>query len=380
MTIKRMLGCLVCVCLIMGMCGGKAADASSNCYAGDASASAPVVWQSNTGKMQIYLKVPQMLRPDAEQFYLIDVTPRLFTKDEMLRVLQAFDPDAAKITGQYKEPYRNYMVLEMKNKELTLTASGDRDNKTWSNVRLQCAWNNAEYITGSMQILQRWHDGNAAHCQYTLEEARSLADGVAAAIAPDYAYSAWGLMVLIPRNGEDTGNDNYDYIEGYSFCYTPVMEGVHIPYTPDEDESEGLTLLPVRLPRLYVKIMDSGLYEVVWEGAQDVGAKTPVKALLPDAQILDIAQSILPLAHMDLEQSLGDAAALVVEKIQLSYCRVQRRDQPGQYVMTPVWDFFGYSAEKTQDGALRLHNINPNVSLLTLNAIDGTVIDQHYGY
>lgn len=34
-----------------------------------------------------------------------------------------------------------------------------------------------------------------------------------------------------------------------------------------------------------------------------------------------------------------DAAALVVDRIQLNYCRVQRRDKPGQFVLTPVWDF-----------------------------------------
>ena len=185
---------------------------------------------------------------------------------------------------------------------------------------------------------------------------------------------------MYPRDGSDTGNDDYDFIEGYSFCYTPIMEGIQVPYTPDENEGDSLTLLPVRLPRLYIKIMDSGLYEIVWEGAQDVGEKTPAPALLPDEQILAVAQSILPLAHMDLEQSLGDAAALVVEKIQLSYCRVQRRDKPGQYVMTPVWDFFGYRAQENGDGTLRVLEVCPNTVLLTLNAIDGTVVDRHYGY
>ena len=207
-----------------------------------------------------------------------------------------------------------------------------------------------------------------------------MADRTAVAIAPDYTYSAWGFIELYPRDGSDTGNDDYDFIEGYSFCYTPIMEGIQVPYTPDENEGDSLTLLPVRLPRLYIKIMDSGLYEIVWEGAQDVGEKTPAPALLPDEQILAVAQSILPLAHMDLEQSLGDAAALVVEKIQLSYCRVQRRDKPGQYVMTPVWDFFGYRAQENGDGTLRVLEVCPNTVLLTLNAIDGTVVDRHYGY
>lgn len=158
------------------------------------------------------------------------------------------------------------------------------------------------------------------------------------------------------------------------------MEGVQAPYTPIEDEAEGLTLLPVRLPRLYIRIFDDGLREIVWEGAQNVGEKTPVTQLMPFEQVLKIAKSLLPLAHMDWEQSEGDAAAMKLEKIQLSYCRVQRRDKPGEFVMTPVWDFFGNLAQENQDGTLHLLNYNASMVLLTINALDGTVIDRRYGY
>ena len=89
---------------------------------------------------------------------------------------------------------------------------------------------------------------------------------------------------------------------------------------------------------------------------------------------------ILPLAHMEHEKYYENAAVLIVDKIQLNYCRVQRRDKPGQFVMTPVWDFFGSRAVENEDGTMRLFDINPNNSLLTVNAIDGTVIDRNYGY
>ena len=49
-------------------------------------------------------------------------------------------------------------------------------------------------------------------------------------------------------------------------------------------------------------------------------------------------------------------------------------------MLTPAWDFFGYRAQENQNGTLTLHDIHPNKTLLTVNAIDGTVIDRHYGY
>ena len=126
--------------------------------------------------------------------------------------------------------------------------------------------------------------------------------------------------------------------------------------------------------------MDTGIYEIRWYGAQDIGKKAPVAALLPFEKIYEIAQMILPLAHMEHEKYYENAAVLIVDKIQLNYCRVQRRDKPGQFVMTPVWDFFGSRAVENEDGTMRLFDINPNNSLLTVNAIDGTVIDRNYGY
>ena len=37
-------------------------------------------------------------------------------------------------------------------------------------------------------------------------------------------------------------------------------------------------------------------------------------------------------------------------------------------------------AIENKDGTVRLCDINPNNSLLTVNAIDGTMIDRNYGY
>lgn len=337
-------------------------------------------WQSNSGKMQIYLNDVSVICPETERLYQIDVTPRLFEKEEMLRLLNAFQPEITEINAEYKTPYKNFMRLTLNTDQVALRASGDKDNGTWSNVSVSCKKNDNQYITAGMRLLQRYHEGNAYHCRYTMEEAKKIADAVAATIAPDYAYSDWGLTELYPRDGSDTRVDDYNYIEGYTFCYTPVMEGVQVTYTPIEDESEGLTLLPVRLPRLFIRIFDDGLREIVWDGAHNVGAKTPVAQMMPFEQIMEIAKSILPLAHMYWEQSAGDAAAMKLEKIELSYCRVQRRDKPGEFVMTPAWDFFGKLAQENQDGTLHLLDYNVSMALLTINAMDGTVIDRRYGY
>ena len=87
-------------------------------------------------------------------------------------------------------------------------------------------------------------------------------------------------------------------------------------------------------------------------------------------QIMTIAAQLLPLKYQFQEQHLAsrnqDANRLTVGCITLSYSRVQNRNNPTGFLMTPVWDF--------------LNAENPAESLLTISAVDGTVIDRGFGY
>lgn len=58
----------------------------------------------------------------------------------------------------------------------------------------------------------------------------------------------------------------------------------------------------------------------------------------------------------------------------IAWCWVQMKDNPNRYQLVPVWDFIG-SRTIGQE-----YCNETNDSLLTINAIDGTVIDRDYGY
>lgn len=60
--------------------------------------------------------------------------------------------------------------------------------------------------------------------------------------------------------------------------------------------------------------------------------------------------------------------------------RVLSRNQPDVCELIPVWDFIGrVYMDNTATGRHVEHSWAQN-SLLTINAIDGTVIDRSYGY
>ena len=88
----------------------------------------------------------------------------------------------------------------------------------------------------------------------------------------------------------------------------------------------------------------------------------------------DVAKTILPLTLSHLERE-GKNVHASVYRISFGYARIDRMDAPYQYKLVPVWDFFG-----VVDDDSRKEYAMDNYSLLTINAIDGTVIDRSYGY
>ncbi len=77
----------------------------------------------------------------------------------------------------------------------------------------------------------------------------------------------------------------------------------------------------------------------------------------------------MPLQYQYLEAN-GDVG-LHVYRIDLGYMAILQRDTLN-FALTPVWNFYGYDVPLDP-----YMNARP---LLTVNAVDGTVIDLTYGY
>ena len=72
-----------------------------------------------------------------------------------------------------------------------------------------------------------------------------------------------------------------------------------------------------------------------------------------------------------------------ITRIQLGLARIALKDNLNEYLLVPVWDFFGscetvYKEDNKEEQIEK--NIDTNNSFMTINAIDGTVIDRSIGY
>lgn len=125
--------------------------------------------------------------------------------------------------------------------------------------------------------------------------------------------------------------------------------------------------------RTHVYVDAEGIFRLVYDYpaeikaplAQDVG-------LLPFEQIMSVFERIVPLSIASAER--GENNMLSIDRITLGYMGTPMKDEPSRYQLIPVWDFFG---TRSVSGEVYSQYLEP---LITINAMDGTVIDRKYGY
>ena len=228
-------------------------------------------------------------------------------------------------------------------------------------------------------------DGKALGCSITLEEARAYADAEVQSVCPDYALTAYGQLPA-PKPGNSqmpaagTGNPQY-----YIFRYTRHINGIPVNddyggegVRNDYDYTSGLGVITVIVD-------DDGVCFLGYYNPYDLGPTIQADCdLLSFSQIMDIFAKVglLSIQHLERNADLQENT-LQVYKIQLGYMAVRQPDNVNAYYYVPVWDFYGYRvlfgtggyAHGKDDGFVMQGN-----SELTINAIDGTIIDRRYGY
>lgn len=258
------------------------------------------------------------------------------------------------------------------------------DSYTLRGCELYALGNTANYLSVACQST-RWHgqeyyltnrisitndEGGFSQNAGTAEDARKLADQL--------VLSVWSDMVFDSIAPALAGmNDRYQGQYGYRVYYRREVNGV--PVTPvsmqiwqSRLEEAGFTP-PLPYERLFVDVDAEGIFRLVYDYpaeikaplAQDVG-------LLPFEQIMSVFERIAPLSIASAER--GENNMLSIDRITLGYMGTPMKDEPSRYQLIPVWDFFG---TRSVSGEVYSQYLEP---LVTINAMDGTVIDRKYGY
>jgi len=329
------------------------------------------IFTSNTGKTIITIEADVEI-PDVEKISVLNIRPAIFTVGDVRAVAEAcFTVPYSEIPDsleRYQTPdpkVPDVALHDLQIRQQEVNADGLRENLFYTQ-RFQVDGTPRE---GMIEFTNAAHyygyhtGGEIPGASSEAAQARALE--IAHHIAPEFEL-AYADRTCNMRDG---------MMSGSRFIFTRSYGGVPSIYTSKDcttyDNLADTYIRKIPYELLYIIVDDvSGVY-VHWRSPHTmIGVETESTALLSFGEIMDIAESILPLkyAHQEkyLEARRQDAYRLTVNRITLGYTRIQSRDDPEQYLFVPVWDFF--DAE------------DPQTSLLTINAVDGTVIHRGYGY
>lgn len=139
------------------------------------------------------------------------------------------------------------------------------------------------------------------------------------------------------------------------------------------DERTGERLAPSwPYERVMFIIDDTGIVEFLWESPYEVTEQMVENTkLMPFEDIQAIFSTMILVTHA--QHGVDVKLAFSIDRVRLGMMRIQDKNSPGTGLIVPVWDFFGTMALGGQD-------LLTERSHLTINAIDGSIIDRMQGY
>lgn len=222
--------------------------------------------------------------------------------------------------------------------------------------------------------------------EFSLEKGKKIIAPFVEVLAKDLTLIDIGVMGDIENN-----EDPRPY--GYVFIYKRILNGVASNYVllPSDgwrgaavanridvafNEELSYSTPPVE-EELIISITEDGVYYLRNTSPRKVKEVLSCEAsLLPFEQIKDrFNKYILMHGFSDIHK-----IALEIKKAKLGMMDIRVADKGKQYVSIPVWDFYGDYKINTSTNNEFVETNEPFQVLLTINAIDGSIIDRTKGY
>jgi len=129
-------------------------------------------------------------------------------------------------------------------------------------------------------------------------------------------------------------------------------------------------------------VSNNGIEEVLVNGNLTLSDKITENApLMGFDEIKERAEEYFFLRYQSVNQSdsnTTDKRIIYIDRINLGYMQITAQNSSKQ-TLIPVWDFFGWE-EIVNAETINQVTINGQTSYLTINAIDGSIIDRSLGY
>ncbi|WP_238883393.1 DUF6034 family protein [Clostridium sp. YIM B02551] len=231
----------------------------------------------------------------------------------------------------------------------------------------------ARIINHDSTQVYKFHEytgSSARGMKMSLEEVKKLAQDTLSSIGvTDLKLTEINLATLMPLTKEDDPNKMN---QAYGLWFTRDVAGV--PTTLDLAEEKLQNDESYGYERLFMLIDDTGVIEFHWQSpAKVTGTISSDAKIKPFNDIMEIFKKQFFIRYAQSDKN-SENTAYNINRITFGMTRVNVKGKEGEFTMVPVWDFFG--SESSKDGKVD-HTYN---SFMTINAIDGSIIDRTQGY
>jgi hypothetical protein len=183
-------------------------------------------------------------------------------------------------------------------------------------------------------------------------------------------------------------------LHAYELKFVRAVGGVPVSYTDnliqgepsDTDELDKNTGAKLSVLWAYESVSfiinDTGVVVFEWESPYEIlETIAESAALLPFSDVQDIFKTMM-LVH-NATQVEGQRMQYNITRAELSLTRIMEKNSPNTALLVPVWDFYGtVDIEFTGADGIKTSSVwnSGHISHLTINAVDGSIIDRTQGY
>ena len=387
-TLSKLLVLLVLICLLVM----SAASALAQSIPDQVQSPEHVTgtYTSPSGRTTVSLDA-QVVVPQVEAMPIVEVFPRLFEAAEV----RAF-ADLMIGEGAWEAWYYSQLGMEAKQEQdpdpqpgyhlnqfptvddhAMYLQSKDKNEKGYATSKVSATY----IIMHSNKDKVQYHslDYSLNTCRNqgrdigSLEAARDLADAVVGRMFPDMVFFAADPehADLPDRCLGQNGQGDY----GHRLYYVRKHAGIPVTHVYQQGASGIMDQYGYEIPyeKLFVDVGEKGIFQIRYKNPLTVGDTLQTSTrLLPFSQVLEVFARLAPLKYASAESEENNG--IQIHQVVLGYMVLQMRDQPARYQLVPVWDFMGSRTigQERYDFFQYPH--------LTINALDGTVIDRDLGY
>lgn len=251
-------------------------------------------------------------------------------------------------------------------------------------VREFTSWTEGEYLldgegTERNKLSEDFIKGKT---NISLEEAEKIAKEKVEKLGWGFEVYGWDYTVFY--HGEGGAREDNVLDAGYLFHFSRMLDGAPVTYTSSYGgglEDMDSTLEPWSYERCDIIVGEDGIQTVEIYNPYEIGAvQTEQVKLMDFDSIMKIYEQMMEVSNADIAE-FEKKRTYHIRKIALGYTRIyDPTSDNDQGLLVPAWDFFGGFDAESEEYSEKNSGEYSTQSFMTINAIDGTVIDRELGY